>query len=97
MSAGFYLCHFGLHLFTPEIFACLGELIETDTRVKNEFQLTSGQAKLLERSQRGEAPPYRAAYLQGERWDIGLPHEYLKTLVAYAKRGPYAEEVNRML
>ncbi|MDX1934054.1 MAG: sugar phosphate nucleotidyltransferase [Capsulimonadales bacterium] len=87
---GYYLCHFGLHLFTPEIFDCLGHLIETETRVKNEFQLTSGQELLLRRSLAGEAPPYRAAFLNGTRWDIGMPDVYLETLAAYGRRGPYA-------
>jgi UTP--glucose-1-phosphate uridylyltransferase len=89
IPARHYLCHFGLHLFTPEIFDALGHLIATDTRVKNEFQLTSGQELLLQKSLAGEAPPYRAAYLQGTRWDIGMPDVYLETLIAYAQRGPY--------
>lgn len=87
---GRYLAHFGLHLFTPDIFDCLGELITTDTRIKNEFQLTSGQEMLLERSQAGTAPPYRAAYLHGTRWDIGVPDGYLETLSALGRRSPYA-------
>jgi UTP--glucose-1-phosphate uridylyltransferase len=94
---GFYLCHFGLHLFTPEIFECLGQLIETNTRVKNEFQLTSGQELLLERSLRGEAPVYRAAYLNGSRWDTGVPDGYLETLIALGRRGPFTETVTQAL
>lgn len=97
LPEGFYLGHFGLHLFAPEIFDCLGHLIETDTRVKNEFQLTSGQELLLERSRRGGAPPYRAALLHGTRWDIGMPDEYLKTLVAYGLLGPHREAVQQMV
>jgi UTP--glucose-1-phosphate uridylyltransferase len=91
LADGWYLCHFGIHLFTPEIFDCLGELIATDTRVKNEFQLTSGQERLLEQSKRGDAPPYRAALLNGTRWDIGMPDVYLESLIAYGQRGPFAE------
>lgn len=88
-----YLCHFGLHLFTPHIFACLGELIDTNTRVKNEFQLTSAQELLLQKSRRGEAPPYRAAFLNGIRWDTGVPDGYLETLLALARRGPFAQQL----
>lgn len=94
---GYYLCHFGLHLFTPEIFDCLGHLIENNTRVKNEFQLTSGQELLLERSLRGEAPVYKAAYLEGTRWDTGIPEGYLETLVALGRRGPFAETLAAIL
>lgn len=90
---GHYLCHFGAHLFTADIFSCLGELIEKDIRVKNEYQLTSGQELLLQRSLDGKAPVYRAAYLNGARWDIGMPDVYLETLIAYAQRGPFAEKL----
>jgi UTP--glucose-1-phosphate uridylyltransferase len=90
VPSGQYLCHFGLHLFTPEIFACLGQLIESNTRVKNEFQLTSGQELLLELALAGQCPAYRAALLDGNRWDIGVPSAYLETLIAFGKRSPYA-------
>ncbi len=81
-----YLGHFGIHLFTSEIFDCLGELIATNTRVKNEFQLTSGQELLWKRS----PTHYRALLVEGKRWDIGLPDEYLKTLVKFGSLGPHA-------
>ncbi len=96
VPTGWYLCHFGLHLFTPEIFTCLGRLIETNSQVKNEFQLTSGQELLLAMSQKGEAPSYRAAYLNGLRWDTGMPDVYLETLLAYAQRGPFAGHLAEM-
>jgi len=81
-----YLGHFGLHLFTAEIFDCLGELIATNTRVKNEFQLTSGQELLWKRN----PDTYQALVLSGERWDIGLPDEYLCTLTTFGRLGPHA-------
>jgi UDP-glucose pyrophosphorylase len=87
---GFYLCHFGLHLFTADLFDCLDELIRTNARVKNEFQLTSAQELLLKRSLAGRSAPYRAAFLEGTRWDIGVPDGYLETLLAFAARGPFA-------
>lgn len=87
---GVYFGHFGIHLFTPDIFDCLAELMARDIRVKNEFQLTSGQELLLARAQAGDAPPYRAALVDGVRWDIGMPDEYLKTLAALGRRGPFA-------
>jgi UTP--glucose-1-phosphate uridylyltransferase len=90
VADGWYLAHFGLHLFTPEIFACLGELIEGNIRVKDEFQLTSGQERLLQRALAGKAPAYHAAFLNGTRWDTGKPDVYLETLLALAQRGPFA-------
>jgi UTP--glucose-1-phosphate uridylyltransferase len=87
LADGTYLGHFGIHLFTSEIFDCLGELIATNTRVKNEFQLTSGQELLWKRN----PAAYRALLVEGERWDIGLPDEYLKTLVKFGSLGPHAQ------
>ncbi len=87
---GFYLCHFGLHLFAPAIFECLGELIETNTRVKNEIQLTSAQELLRQRG-----APYLAAYLNGTRWDTGVPSGYAETQMALSLAGPYADNLRR--
>ncbi len=87
---GFYLCHFGLHLFTPVIFDCLGELIETNTRVKNEIQLTSAQELLRQRA------PYLAAYLNGTRWDTGVPKGYAETQMALSLAGPFADDLRQM-
>lgn len=95
VPTGWYLCHFGVHLFVPEMMDCLAALIAGDIRVKNEFQLTSAQELLLQKSQRGEAPSYHAAFLRGERWDTGVPNGYLETLLALAQRGPFAEPLGR--
>lgn len=89
-----FLGHYGLHLFTPDIFGALGHLIETGTRVKNEIQLTSGQEVLLRRSRTGGTPPYQAALLGGTRWDTGMPDVYLETLLAFAQRGPFAAHLS---
>jgi UTP--glucose-1-phosphate uridylyltransferase len=88
-----YLGHFGIHLFTAEIFDCLGELIATNTRVKNEFQLTSGQELLWKRSQQLNQTPYHALIVEGDRWDIGLPDEYLRTLTTLGRLGPHASVI----
>lgn len=97
VKPGYYLCHFGIHLFMPEIFDCLGELIAKDLRVKNEFQLTSGQELLLARSLSGAGAPYGAVYLDADRWDIGMPDVYLESLAAYGLRSPYAGRLRAML
>ena len=64
-------------------------LSDGNIRVKNEFQLTSGQEGWLERSRAGTAPVYSACILNGTRWDIGMPDEYLLTLAEFGRRGPY--------
>ncbi len=90
VPAGFYLCHFGLHLFAPVIFDCLAELIENNVRVKNEIQLTSAQELLRRRS------PYLAAYLNGTRWDTGIPKGYAETQMALSLAGPYADDLRQL-
>jgi UTP--glucose-1-phosphate uridylyltransferase len=74
---GYYLGHFGVHLFTAGIFDALESFIAEDIRVKGEYQLTSGQERLL-----ASGAPYHALDVSGRRWDIGMPGEYLKTLNA---------------
>lgn len=96
LPEGIYLGHFGLHLFQSAIFDCLGHLIKNNIRVKNEFQLTSGQELLLQKSLAGDGPPYRAAILNGTRWDTGMPDVYLETLLAYGLRGPYSALLRRL-
>jgi hypothetical protein len=44
---------------------------------------------LLERAKAGTAPVYSACILNGTRWDIGMPDEYLLTLAEFGRRGPY--------
>ncbi|MFM7322409.1 MAG: hypothetical protein ACKO5K_12915, partial [Armatimonadota bacterium] len=83
LPADRWLGHFGIHGFTADIFGCLRTLVEHDVRVKGEFQLTSAQELLLERSRRGEASPYHALLVDGTRWDIGMPAEYRATLAGY--------------
>ena len=87
---GFYLCHFGLHLFAPVIFDCLGELIANNVRVKNEIQLTSAQELLRQRA------PYLAAYLNGTRWDTGIPKGYAETQMALSLAGPFADDLRQL-
>lgn len=78
---GYYLGHFGVHLFTPGIFDALGSLIAENARVKNEFQLTSGQERLL-----NSGETYHVLEINGLRWDIGMPDEYLKSFEALGKK-----------
>ena len=64
LRSGDYLCFFGMHVFTPAIFDCLGYNIEHDIRERGEFQLTAAQAMLAERE------PYLASrpWASGTTW-----------------------------
>jgi UTP--glucose-1-phosphate uridylyltransferase len=87
LAAGEYLCFFGMHVFTPEIFECLAYNIQHDIREKGEFQLTSAQAMLSERE------PYLAFEALGERYDMGVPFGLAETQLALALHSPMREEM----
>lgn len=74
-----YYCHFGIHAFTPGIFDRLEHLITHNIRNRNEFQLTDAQHLLA------QAEPYYAYEITGERYDIGLPQEYVRTVRLMAR------------
>ncbi|MFQ5811044.1 MAG: sugar phosphate nucleotidyltransferase, partial [Armatimonadota bacterium] len=79
-----YLCFFGMHVFTAEIFDCLGEHIRDDVRERGEYQLTSAQELLRTRGR------YLAAEVNGSRHDMGNPEGLIETQMALARRGPFA-------
>jgi UTP--glucose-1-phosphate uridylyltransferase len=84
-----YLCFFGMHVFTPGIFDCIQELIETDARERGEIQLTSAQELLRRRE------PYLACEINGLRCDMGVPEGLLYTQTALALHSPFAADVRR--
>jgi len=72
-----YLCFFGLHLMTPDVFECLAEMKASNGRGMNELQFTEAQAMLVERR------PYYACEINGEPYDTGVPTGYLETMNAF--------------
>ena len=68
----------GRYVLTPDIF----KYIEKTERGKNnEIQLTNAMAHHLEQ---GEA--YHAVVTEGERYDIGIPTEYVRTIANLASQ-----------
>jgi len=82
-----YLCFFGMHVFTPEIFDCLAYTIHHDVRERGEFQLTTAQAMLADREL------YLAYVAKGERYDMGVPFGLVETQLALALHSPMREEM----
>lgn len=78
LPTGHYLCFFGMHVFTPEIFEALGYLLREDLRERGEIQLTSAQEILRQNSL------YLAYVIEGTRHDIGTPEGYVETLRSFA-------------
>ena len=75
-----FLGWFGMHLLAPSIYDILGEMIRDDTRDGGEFQLTRAQE--IQRQREG----YLALEMTGaERFDFGLPDDYLQSLHAFRR------------
>lgn len=75
-----FLGWFGMHLLAPSIYDILGEMIRDDLRDNGEFQLTRAQE--IQRQREG----YLALEMTGaERFDFGLPDDYLTSLQAFRK------------
>ena len=73
-----FLGWFGMHLLAPSIYDILAEMIRDDTRDGGEFQLTRAQE--IQRQREG----YLALEMTGaERFDFGLPDDYLQSLHAF--------------
>jgi UTP-glucose-1-phosphate uridylyltransferase len=74
---GEYLTLFGQYIVKPKLFDFLKEHIENNVREHGEFQLTSTLDRL--RQEDG----FMGLVMDGTRFDIGRPEEYLETLVAF--------------
>jgi UTP-glucose-1-phosphate uridylyltransferase/mevalonate kinase len=74
---GEYLTLFGQYIVKPKLFDYLKEHIENNVREHGEFQLTSTLDRL--RQEDG----FMGLVMDGKRYDIGRPEEYLETLVAF--------------
>jgi UTP-glucose-1-phosphate uridylyltransferase/mevalonate kinase len=79
LPEGEYLTLFGQYILKPQIFDFLKEHIDNNVRERGEFQLTSTLDRL--RQEDG----FMGLIMDGTRFDIGRPEEYLETLMAFRK------------
>jgi UTP-glucose-1-phosphate uridylyltransferase/mevalonate kinase len=77
LPEGEYLTLFGQYIVKPKLFDYLEEHIENNVREHGEFQLTSTLDRL--RQEDG----FLGLIIDGKRYDIGRPDEYLRTLQAF--------------
>ena len=93
---GQYLCHFGMHVFPPQIFEALGHHIDHDIRIKGEIQLTNAQefmrTELLGEGPGGH-PAYGACAIEGRRFDTGIPYGLMETQIGLALAGRHRGEI----
>lgn len=74
-----YLTLFGQYIIKPQIFDYLEQHIQNNVRERGEFQLTSALDRL--RQEDG----FTGLMIDGNRFDIGLPEYYLRTLETFSK------------
>src|SRR5687768_8246661 len=94
LPAGNYLAHFGMHVFSPQIFDSLEYLIKNDLREKGEIQLTAAQEHLRQHTDK-----YWSLITQGQRYDTGIPYGLMETQLALAgvHRTEICEAIARIL
>ena len=79
LPEGEYLTLFGQYIVKPLLFDYLKEHIDNNVRERGEFQLTS----CLDRLRQEDG--FMGLIIDGKRYDIGRPEEYLETLMAFRK------------
>jgi len=82
LRAGHYLCFFGMHVFTPGVFALLDALGEAGDR-----QLSPALAKLAERER------YLAFEVRGSRYNLGMQYGLLVAQLALGLAGQDRAEI----
>ena len=85
LRSGQYLCFYGMHVLTPEIFEILEELLANSPTGRT--SLSAALAVLAEREQ------YLAMIQKGRRFDIGVKYGLFTAQLALAMSGKDREEV----
>ena len=76
-----YLCNFGIDVLTPGITDILDYNIKNDIRQRGEFQLRDAMETLIENE------GLYAYEVNGQRYDIGVPEEFIKTVATFGSKG----------
>jgi UTP-glucose-1-phosphate uridylyltransferase len=74
-----YLTVFGQYVIKPELFDLLESNIKNNVRERGEFQLTGALDRLR------QIDGFNGLVIDGQRFDIGIPEYYLKTLQAFSQ------------
>ena len=73
-----FLCWFGLHAMTPELFTCLEQIEKNNANSGGELQLTEAQALLAAKGN------YFALEIKGDHFDTGSPEGYVNSVTTFA-------------
>ena len=90
LRAGYYLCLFGIHVFTPAIMDLLGEEVASGTPQHN-VQLSPALSRFARQEQ------YLALEVRGARYNVGVRYGLLAAGLALALDGRDRENVLAML
>ena len=85
IRAGYYLCFFGIHVFTPTLLDLLGHMLESDPN--RSVTLSAALASLARQEQ------YLALEDTGRRYDLGARYGLLTAQLALALNGRDRDEV----
>jgi len=91
LDAEMYLCNFGIDVLTPEILHIIGYNIRNNIRHRGEFQLRNAMETLIE----GEG--LYAYKIHGQRYDIGIPEEFIRTVISFGLKGPYENYIKSLI
>lgn len=84
LRAGYYLCFFGMHVFTPTIFSILQKYIDQQG---SNILLTPALQELA------ETEDYRALEVKGNRYDLSRKHGLLRAQIALGLAGEAHGEI----
>ena len=85
IRAGYYLCFFGIHVFTPTLMDLLGRMLESEPN--RALTLSAALAELARQEQ------YLALEDTGRRYDLGARYGLLTAQLALALNGRDRDEV----
>jgi UTP--glucose-1-phosphate uridylyltransferase len=85
IRAGYYLCFFGIHVFTPTVMDLLGHMLASEPG--GAITLSAALASLARQEQ------YLALEDTGRRYDLGAPYGLLTAQLALALNGRDRDEV----
>ena len=91
LEAETYLCNFGIDILTSTIFDIIGYNIKNNIRQRGEFQLRDAMETLMARE------GLYAYEVDGQRYDIGIPEEFIKTVFSFGLNSPHGQRIKAEL
>ena len=78
-------------MLTSDILHIIGYNIRNNIRHRGEFQLRNAMETLMERE------GLYAYEVHGQRYDIGIPEEFIRTVTSFGLKGPYERQIESLI